>query len=641
MTDEEFLEEYLLDSKEQLESLNQSLLELEKEPQNQEAVNTIFRAAHTLKGNSATMGFMTISTLAHKMENLLNQVRDGNILVTSPLVDLLFEALDALESMVENVTTGKKASVCDEIIKRLEAGCSSSGPPEKPKEGEIQVLEKDNTLAGEPIIIVVTLSEKTKLKDVRSFMVLNALKKIGTLEGGEPDLDSIEKGEFERSFKVFFKGDPDVEELKNAIQRIPDVKSCEITLTPQRTPDEKPEVTRPSKGIKKPSKEVKSPAVDEIQSIRVNTQKLDSLVNLVGELVIAKSRLHQIAGQLTDETLDNALSNFERLSKELQDTSMSMRMVKVAHIFDKFPRMVRDLARKEGKEIDFLLEGKDIELDRTVLDKLGEPLVHILRNCVDHGIEGPDERIKQGKPGKGVIRLNASRVKDHVEILIEDDGKGIDPIVLKESAVKKGFMTREEAEGLSDEETIELIFSPGFSGAKEVTDVSGRGVGMDVVKTTVSKLGGSVEVRSLSGKGSTFILRLPLSLAIIKALLIGLNRSVYAIPLKDVAEVVSLEDMIVKKIKGQEATIHRGKPLGIIRIGEILGCYNGEGTIDKKCIIVEKKKGLVGLAVERIITQEEIVVKPLKEGIQTHDAISGATILGDGRVALIIDVYNI
>ncbi|MFQ5887508.1 MAG: chemotaxis protein CheA, partial [Candidatus Hydrothermarchaeales archaeon] len=383
------------------------------------------------------------------------------------------------------------------------------------------------------------------------------------------------------------------------------------------------------------------PPIKEVQSIRVGTDRLDALVNLVGEMVINKSRLSQIASEADQEPLNNALTALERLLRDLQDLGMSMRLVKVAHVFDRFPRMVRDLAKEMGKDVEFTVEGKEIELDRTVLDRLGDPLVHLLRNCIDHGIEPPEEREKNGKPKKGVVKLSARRIKDHVEIAVEDDGRGINPEELKKAAVRKGFLSSKEAEKLNEEEAIDLIFKPGFSGAKKVTDVSGRGVGMDVVKNMVTKLGGSIQVSSTKGKGSVLSLKLPLSLAIIKVLLVEVKDDVYAIPTKNVVEVLSCKNFKIKTVKGKEAIVHRREPLPVLRLGKILNSYNGEPTKDSKFIVVEKFNKKIGLAVERVLRQEEVVIKSLGEGLTNIAGISGATILGNGKVALILDVYNL
>jgi len=335
------------------------------------------------------------------------------------------------------------------------------------------------------------------------------------------------------------------------------------------------------------------------------------------------------------------VKRFDRLSRDLQTLAMSMRTVKVAHVFDKFPRMVRDLAKKEGKEVEFIVEGRDIEMDRTVLDRLGDPLVHLLRNSVDHGIELPETREKEGKPRKGVVRLSASRVKEHVEIRLVDDGAGIDTGALSKKAVEKGFLTSVEADEIEGDDLIDLIFKPGFSGASKVTDVSGRGVGMDVVKTAVSRLGGSVEVSSKQGEGTQFTLRLPLSLAIVKALLVKSSDEIYAIPTKDVSEVLSLKNLTFKSIKGQRAVVHRGTPMPVLKLDHMLQSQDARKRNYTKFIVYETPKKRIGIAVEKIIRQDEIVIKGLGDGLGDVPGVSGATILGDGQVALVLDLSNL
>ncbi len=635
MADNEFLDEYVLDANDQLSTLNEALVRLEKNPGDTDAIDSIFRAAHTLKGNSATMGFMEVSDLAHKMENVLDEVRQGRLEVTGDKVDVLFEALDALEYMVENLSQGGSTKDCSEIIGKLNSLKSAVMEKENPpalKKEDVKVQEPK----GDPKLykVMVRISKKSKLKSVRAFMVLKNLESLGTITKAEPDRELIEKGEFKNKFTVYLSTDSTLEEIKGQIKSVAEVESSEVA--------EEEIIEHMVREHKAEKEELPTaPHVKEVQSIRVGTDKLDALVNLVGELVINKSRFTQISREVDHEQLSKAVTILERLSKDLQDLSMSLRTVKVAHVFDKFPRMVRDLAKKEGKEIEFIVEGKDIELDRTVLDRLGDPLVHLLRNCVDHGIESTRDRAETGKPVKGTIKLLANRVKDHVEIVIEDDGKGIDTEAIKASVIRKGLLTPQEIDEMDETGLMELIFRPGVSGAKKVTDVSGRGVGMDVVKTTISKLGGSVHLDSELGVGSVFTLKLPLTLAIVKALLVRLNNDIYAIPTKDVVEVLSVENFNIKKVKGKEVIIHRGDPMPVLRLGKILNSYNGNGIKDTEFVVVERSNKKVCFAVERIIRQEEVVIKPLDGGIGINPCISGATILGDGKVALILDICNL
>jgi two-component system chemotaxis sensor kinase CheA len=623
---DEFLEDYILDSKEHILALNKALLNLEKDPQDKDSINRIFRAAHTLKGNSATMGFLDITNLAHATENIFEGVREGKLVITESIIDTLFETLDSIESMVESASTGGSSKASSKILKKLNS--MNSGIEEESTKSEEKSFEKKDE---EKVIddsnafkIKVSLTKNTPLKSVRAFMVIKSLDTLGQIISSEPDLKSIEQGKFESDFTLSIRTKVSSKDIESAVKRVANVEKYLVS-------EEK------NKELEKPKRSV----TKEIQTIRVPTDKLDSLVNLVGEMIISNSSLARVSKSLDNESLSHSLGALNRLSTELQELALSMRMVKVAQVFDKFPRTIRDLARKEGKDVEILIEGKDIELDRTVLDRLGDPLVHIIRNAVDHGIEEPDERERKGKDRKGTVRLSARREKDHVAIEISDDGKGINTQVLRDVAVRKGILTHKEVDDLSEDEAMALIFRPGFSGAKEVTDVSGRGVGMDVVKTSISKLGGSVKITSSEGKGTTFNLLLPLSLAIIKALLITANNEFYAIPSKDVLEVLSLKKSAIKKIKGREAVIYRGDPLPILRLGEILSTHNGDSCDESELIVVETMSRKFGIGVESILSQEEVVVKPLGMGISDIQGISGGTILGDGRVALILDIHNL
>ncbi len=624
MVDSEFLREFVLDSGELLAVLSESLLKLEKSPADSDSINRFFRAAHTLKGNSATLGFMEMSDLAHKMETVFDGVRRGRLVLTGEVVDLLFDAVDALETLVESASKDEPALDCHQVLMRLESVAPAgededAGSDETASEAASAPLQ----VFSKTYRVEVEISESATLKSVRAFMIVNNLRSLGEVLRGEPDLGRIEKGDFEKKITLYLGTDAPVESINAKISSVGDVLGCTVA---EATPSE-----------------CSSPVqvTSEVKSIRVGTDKLDELVNLMGELLINKSRLSQIANDYEIDPLHKAVKNFDRLSQDLQALAMSMRTVKVAHVFDKFPRMVRDLAKKEGKEIEFIVEGRDIEMDRTVLDRLGDPLVHLLRNCVDHGIEMPKERVAAGKEGKGVIKLSASRVKDHVEIKLVDDGAGIDVCVLSKKAVECGFLTSDEAEEADREELIDLIFRPGFSGAAEVTDVSGRGVGMDVVKNAVSKLGGSVQVSSKLGVGTEFTLRLPLSLAILKALLVKSSDVIYAIPTKDVAEVLSLKDLKIKKVKGREAVLHRGTPLPVLKLDQMLRTPGEKSRNYTKFIVYDAPKKQLGIAVEKIIRQDEIVIKSLGEGLGDVPGVSGATILGDGQVALVLDLSNL
>jgi len=517
----EYKEMYTVESAEHLQSMNEALLSLEKDPKNSETINVMFRAAHTLKGMSATMGFTNIKELTHNMENLMDRVRKNELALDSSIIDVLFECLDALEKMVENpekssefdvsaliakisTSEGKGSSV--DLLKKEHAGLTGSiGDHELAgsvsPSGKMEIakpMEKSGT--GCNIFEVsVTLHESCMLKAARSTVVLRNLSELGEILETIPPVKDLEDEKFDREFKVIISTKEDAGKIEDAAKKVSEILKVEVKPhiggTEKIKIEEKTCTTDGSKT-----------SIKSVQSVRVSIERLDSLMNLVGELIINKIRLMQLASTHKLDVLEETLASLNRLTNDLQEEIMASRMVPIEQIFNRFPRMVRDLAKKEEKDIELVLVGGDIELDRTVLDEIGDPLVHILRNCVDHGIELPEVRKQIGKKPKGTITLTARREKNHVVIEAKDDGKGIDPQKMRDSAVKKGLMSQEEATKLSDTEAINLSFLPGFSTAEKVTEISGRGVGMDVVRTKIGGMGGSIKLDSVVGKGTTIVL---------------------------------------------------------------------------------------------------------------------------------------
>jgi two-component system chemotaxis sensor kinase CheA len=518
----QYKDAFISESQETLENLNQSLLGLEKDPENQEFVNEIFRAVHSLKGMSATMGFERIAMLAQEMEDVLGKLRAGEVKASSNIVDILFECFDALENLIGEVTEGKE-----------------------------------------------------------------------------------EKADYS----------PLLEELRG-IKR----EAEEIGLL----------------------KKTKTPLVRRIQSVRISTERLDSLMNLAGEILISKNRLQNIANKYKIAELDETLSLFDRLTSDLEDEILETRLVPAEQTFNRFPRMVRDLAREEGKEIDLIMEGKEIELDRMMLDSLSDPLVHLLRNAIDHGIESPQEREGKNKRRAGGVKLAARREETQVIIEVGDDGKGMDPEEIRKIAVEKGIVSFEEASRLDEHDTMRLIFAPAFTTARKATEVSGRGVGLDVVRTTVESLGGSTEVKSKKEVGTRIFLKLPLTTAIIQALLVGLEDEVYALPLVDVVETLKINPEDIKTVQRQEVVSVRGEVVPLIRLGKVLGIpLKGDNTKSFPSVIVRKGERHVSLALDSLIGKQEIVVKPLDPLLRKAGGFAGATILGDGRVVLILDISTL
>ncbi len=637
MSNEEYLDMYISESQEYLNALDQSLLELEQNPEDYDIINEIFRYAHTIKGMSATMGFERVADLSHKMENLLDNVRQGKIKATSELIDILLEALDKLKEMIDVIAQkgGEEGDISDIISKLENFGKSKNSKKTKKtkKRKKKKVKSKEKKPSINNLKIRVKLSEDCALKSVRAFMVIKSLGEIAKIIDSTPSLQDIEDGRFDKSFELVVSTSQSPEKIKEIINKISEVKQVEIENVEREGKDIKEEKRQT---IHTPSNFLKN-----IQTVRVSIDKLDSLMNLVGELVIGKSRLFQISGKYDIEELKEALSNINRLTTNLQDIVTQMRMVEVGFVFNRFPRMVRDLAKKEGKKVNFIVEGKEIELDRTVLDEIGDPLVHLLRNSIDHGIENPEERKKAGKSEIGTIKLIAKREKNHVKIIVEDDGRGIDPKKIKEKAIEKGIITEEEASKISYEDAVNLIFAPGLSTAEKVTDVSGRGVGMDVVKSKITALGGAVEIKSKLGEGTRVTLTLPLTLAIIQALLIKVRQEIYAIPLSNVLEILNVKREEIKTVKGNKVINLRGRILPIIELDKLLG-ISENGHRDKfPVVVVDKENQAIGLGVDGLIGQQEIVIKTFDNILKGTKGFAGATILGNGKVVLILDIASL
>lgn len=510
--------------------------------------------------------------------------------------------------------------------------------------------------------VEIIIDEECLLKSVRGYMVLKELEDLGDVVKSEPPYEKIQEGEFDGTkIIIYLITNREVDDIKEAVLSIPEIK--EVIITPpnyMRKTDSKSESGSEGDSSTKSAKQSKtspktqtpakkggggraaSKKSSSTQTVRVNIEKLDKLMNLVGELVINRANFAQIANKYNIKELQNAVNRLNMLATELQEEVMAMRMIPVSFIFNRFPRTVRDTAKALNKEVELIIEGSDIELDRTVLDELAEPLTHIIRNSLDHGIEPPEEREKIGKPRKGVLKLMATRERNHVLIIVEDDGRGIDPEVIKKKAIDKGIITEEDAKNMSDHEIINLVFLPGFSTAEKISDVSGRGVGMDVVKSKIESLGGSVTLYSEKGKGTRIVLQLPLTMAIVLVLLIKLGDQVYAIPLTSVLDVTHVKKEEIKNIEGQDAILYRDHILPVTWLKDILNFHDYDNDPEEIYIVViERNKGKMGVVVDDVIGREEIVVKPLVGILKNVQGFAGATILGDGRVAFILDLNNV
>ncbi|MFZ3060477.1 MAG: chemotaxis protein CheA [Candidatus Methanoperedens sp.] len=645
----EYKEMYAVEAAEHLQSMNEALLNLEKDPENSETINVMFRAAHTLKGMSATMGYTNIKELTHEMENLMDRVRKNEMKLDNAAIDILFECLDTLEKMAETPENCSQFDISGliqkiSLLSKRETGAEATGQVKTPDTEAADVTldsakpdtSQEKVEDGCTILdITVTLHESCVLKSARSTVVMRNLSELGEIIETHPSIKEIEDEKFDREFRIVVSTKEEAAKLEKSIMKISEIAKVEIKTH---------EGTQAKAKIEEKScnPESNKTAIKSVQSVRVSIERLDSLMNLVGELIINKIRLMQLATVHKLDVLEETLASLNRLTNELQEEIMASRMVPIEQIFNRFPRMVRDLAKKEGKEIDLILEGGDIELDRTVLDEIGDPLVHILRNCVDHGIESPEVRKQAGKNPKGTIKLIARREKNHVVIEALDDGKGMDPQKFRETAVKKGLLTQEEAEKLSDNEAINLSFMPGFSTAEKVTDVSGRGVGMDVVRTKIGSMGGSIKLESTKGTGTKIILKLPLTVAIIHSLMVKVGKDVYAVPIANVVRDLSVKKDQIKTIKGEEVILIRGEVLPIVRLHKLFGIIDTNGSEDLLVVVVERGGSNIGLVVDQVIGQQEVILKNLENHIlKGVRGFAGATILGDGNVALILDVVTL
>ncbi len=663
---------FISEAIEYLEHLNQDLLALEKNPSDQNSLNEIFRTSHTMKSMAATMGFDQITELTHQMENVLDKLRTGRQEVLSGTIDVLFECLDTLSLLIEEISSaepknielnklleklkslesGKREAEVDDQACRLSAGNS---PKEDETAAAAVLLDNLEKLAAQARTegyltygVKVRLEESCSFKGVRAFMAYKTLTAHGEVIASFPATQKLQEGMFEREFLLVVLTQRGEELLDRGLKSVSEIESFELKVLESGEMKEFFGALRPVAGNAAP---VKAPEANQrkepitgrlIQSIRVSVERLDNLQNLIGELVINKIRLTQLAKQYELKDLKEALTQFDRVTSELQDEVTEVRMVPMEHVFNRFPRMVRDIAKESGKEIELEMEGKDIELDRTVLDEINDPLVHLLRNAVDHGIEEVESRCQSGKKRQGLIRLAATRKKNHVIIQVTDDGQGIDPAETRRIAVEKGFMNFEEAERLTDQEAVNLISLPGFTTVDEVTEISGRGVGVDAVRSKIVSFGGDLRIESKPGKGSTFTLRMPMTLAIIQALLIRVSREVYAIPVINTMETLVFSEIQLKHVQQGEVVMYRDKVLPLLRLHRVLNTPEEDRPEPERAVlVVEAGETQIGLLVDEVLGQQEIAIKSMSAMLKGVRGLSGVTILGDGRIALVLDVPSL
>ncbi|MBZ4663112.1 MAG: chemotaxis protein CheA [Caloramator sp.] len=659
----QYLDVFLEESSENLQTLNQNILELEKDPENKDIINSIFRVAHTLKGMAGSMGFTDIAELTHKMENVLDKFRNDILKVDSNIINVLFKCLDTLEIMINNIRDGNDEKInIDNLIKELE----NVGESKKEQKDERSNIDFTLNIYDENIIkqakeknynvyiAEIILTDDCLLKSARSFLVYKTIEDLGEIIKTVPSVDDLEQENFQDRFYIMFLTQKNADEVKDLILNISEIKEVNINSIAESSKSVNNIETKKQSynqlesnnidvDINKKQENTKAKITKEEeknkkahQSVRVDLERLDKFMNLVGELVIHRTRLEQISTNYRLGELHETLEQVGRITSDLQDLVMKVRMLPIERVFNRFPRMIRDLSQELGKDIDLIIKGEDTELDRTVIDEIGEPLVHLIRNAADHGIEKTEERIKLGKPAKGTIKLIAYQEGNKAVIKIEDDGKGLDLEKIKKKAESIGIST----EGMSENDIKNLIFMQGFSTSEKVTDISGRGVGMDVVKTKISNLGGTVEVVSEKGKGTAFIIRLPLTLSIIQALLVKVSDETFAISLGFIDRVININVNEIKLTNNKEVILYRDKIIPIIRLSEKLNLKSVESN-NKYIVIVKTGEKTVGLLVDELLGQQEIVIKPVGKLLQNLKEYVGATILGDGLVTLILDVAAI
>ncbi|MEA1884767.1 MAG: chemotaxis protein CheA [Thermotogota bacterium] len=696
---DQYLSTFIDETKEYMSTLNEQMLLLEKEPDNMEAINEIFRTIHTLKGMSGTMGFSNMAKLSHRMENIFDLIRTEKLRVTHENSDLLFAGVDLLEKMTDVISTGgtdesvdisQVLSHYERILRGEELEDTSSNnhhenvekPPQKPmEESEVSsdspidipnevmsVLSEGKDSGYKPYYAKIKLEEGTLLKSARMYMVFHKLEELNSeVLYSKPDVEKIEDEAFDREVEIIFLSKLTETKLAKALSSISEIENVQIfvlTVTNEsggkpmneseyseqlssKTNDEPQnlkEANNKQTNQEDEDSNVKKPQTASsklTRTIRVDTEKLDTLMNLMAELVIARSRINETLKKYEIKQVDESLAQLTRNTSDLQNIVMKIRMVPISYVFNRFPRMVRDLARKNNKEIQLIISGQETEVDRTVVEEIGDPLVHLLRNAVDHGVESTEERMKLGKPSTGIVRLDAKHEGNNVVIDVQDDGKGLDRDRIISKAVERGLVDEMSAANLSDEEVFFFIFMPGFSTMDKVTDLSGRGVGMDVVKTSIENLNGSISIESEKGKGTKVTIRLPLTLAIIQALLVKVSNLVYAIPIASIDSTLNLPTSEIQIVQSREVVVIRGEIIPIVWLKEIFQLSVDEDKENIHVVIVKVGNKKFGLVVDGLLGQDDIVIKSLSKLLKDVNEFSGAAILGDGSISLILEIANI
>lgn len=680
----QYLEIFLDETKEHLENLNAQILKLEQEPEDTDTINEIFRAAHSLKGMAGTMGYKRMQNLTHDMENVFSEIRNGSMKVTANLIDTLFQCLDALEEYTNNIQNSADEGtnenlplieMLNDFLKGEKADKSEAPKTEKPAEetskakesatedeekwkkiklgdSELVVLRAAKAQGKNVYGLTVYVNESCLLKAARAFLVYKAIEEKAEIMVSSPSAQDIEDERFDLDFSLIVIADGSLDEILHAARNVSEIEKVvgsAVDIQPDETAVAENDVKKtatvkqtpsaaasqaPAKTDKKPGK----PVVN--RTVRVDIEKLDVLMNLVSELIIAKNSLVSASYSegVTGAGFNEQIEYLESVTTNLHESVMKVRMVPIESVVSKFPRMIRDLSKKLDKKMELYMTGEETELDRTVVDEIGDPLMHLLRNSADHGLESAEVRAQRGKPAVGSIFLDAYQDGNNVVIEVRDDGNGIDVEKVKNTAIERGVITPEQGDSMSEKDIINLLFHAGFSTAKKISDVSGRGVGLDVVKSKIESLSGEVEVKSKLGEGSTWIIRLPLTLAIIQALMVTVGGEKYALSLGSIQTIEDVRPEDIKLVQNSEVINLRGTVIPIIRLSKELDIESVKGPEENMVVVIVKKgEKLAGLVVDELVGQQEIVIKSLGKYINKCKLISGATILGDGEVALILD----
>ncbi|MDI3327196.1 MAG: chemotaxis protein CheA [Alicyclobacillaceae bacterium] len=682
MENSSYLHMFIEETKEHLQQLNEQLLILEKDHSDQEAIHAVFRSAHTIKGMAATMGFEPMVWVTHDMENVLDAIRNGRASITPDHMDVLFKAVDLLETQLAAVENGEDLNGIDtsEVVEELQRllGESGGGEPVGPSpasaaapgpagaeappeggsgpsaEGAVQAWQLDafqESVAKEAkreglgvLQILVRIDEGCVLKAARAYMVVDTCEEYGELVKVEPSVEELEQGKMDQEIRLLLilkRGTP--EAVRDALMGISEVRH--VSVEPWTAVAES--VSPPPAATPKAGPAAKAAAQKEdlkakastrgLKSVRVDIERLDALMNLFSELVIDRTRIEELAKTSGHQELLATVEHMARISSDLQNLVMTIRMVPVETVFNRFPRMVRDLAREMGKQVEFVVRGGDTGLDRTVIDEIGDPLVHLLRNAVDHGLETPEERRAAGKPETGLVQLVAYHSGNQVFIEVSDDGRGVDREKVIRKAIERGLIDPGQANSLTDGQVYDLLFQPGFSTKEVVSDVSGRGVGLDVVKSKLEQVGGKVQVQSKPGQGTKWIIQLPLTLSIIQAMLVSIAGEKYAVPLHSIVETAVIARKDIRDLHGQQVIPFRGRVIPLIDLEQLYDLRRPEVRDEENVLIVRRGERYGAFIVDEFLGQQEIVLKSLGRYLQQVFSIAGATVLGDGQVALIID----